>query len=46
MATEAAADTPMFNCYNDGGDLYLGHAIPATEKSTAQKAKFFRCFKV
>jgi hypothetical protein len=49
VATEAAAATPLFRCENKAGDVYpLGpkdRLIPAIEKSEAQKAGFFRCFK-
>ena len=50
VATEAAAATPLCRCENKAGKVYPladpeTGLIPATEKSAAQKAGYFRCFK-
>jgi hypothetical protein len=49
VATEAAAATPQFRCEDKAGHVYPKAGpdglIPATEKSAAQKAGYFRCFK-
>jgi hypothetical protein len=45
VTTEAAAATPTFRCEDKAGNVYQDHLISATEKSKAQKAGFFRCFK-
>jgi hypothetical protein len=46
VATEAAADTPTFQCFNrDNTESVPVPSDAYPNKSVAQKAGFFRCFK-